>query len=69
MKKLFGKILNIGRKEIKPITLIVRHKQTEEKLQCLPGDNLMDVTNSSVNQNINVYGLCDKQLACTTCSV
>lgn len=33
------------------------------------GDNLMDVTNKSVNQNVNVYGLCDKQLACTTCSV
>lgn len=29
----------------------------------------MDLTNSSVNQNVNIYGLCDKQLACTTCSV
>ncbi len=29
----------------------------------------MDVTNKSVNENVNVYGLCDKQLACTTCSV
>jgi ferredoxin len=35
----------------------------------MPGDNLMDITNKSVNQNINIYGLCDKQLACTTCSV
>jgi 2Fe-2S ferredoxin len=29
----------------------------------------MDVTNRIVNQNINIYGLCDKQLACTTCRV
>ena len=29
----------------------------------------MDATNRSVNEDINVYGLCDKQLACTTCSV
>lgn len=29
----------------------------------------MDVTNSIVNQNVNIYGLCDKQLACTTCRV
>ena len=29
----------------------------------------MDATNQSVNQEVNVYGLCDKQLACTTCSV
>ena len=29
----------------------------------------MDITNRSVNENVNVYGLCDKQLACTTCSV
>jgi ferredoxin len=29
----------------------------------------MDATNKSVNDNMNVYGLCDKQLACTTCSV
>ena len=36
---------------------------------CYVGDNLMDATNKSVNKNINVYGLCDKQLACTTCSV
>ena len=33
------------------------------------GSNLMEITNTSVNQNVNVYGLCDKQLACTTCSV
>lgn len=33
------------------------------------GSNLMDVTNSIVNQNVNIYGLCDKQLACTTCRV
>ena len=33
------------------------------------GSNLMDVTNSLVNQNVNIYGLCDKQLACTTCRV
>ena len=29
----------------------------------------MDVTNSIVNQNVNIYGLCDKQLACTTCKI
>lgn len=29
----------------------------------------MDATNKIVNKDINVYGLCDKQLACTTCSV
>lgn len=29
----------------------------------------MDVTNRSVNEDCNIYGLCDKQLACTTCSV
>ena len=29
----------------------------------------MDVTNRSVNADTNVYGLCDKQLACTTSSV
>lgn len=29
----------------------------------------MDVTNSLVNQDVNIYGLCDKQLACTTCRV
>ncbi len=29
----------------------------------------MDVTNSLVNENVNIYGLCDKQLACTTCRV
>jgi hypothetical protein len=29
----------------------------------------MDLTNKTVNKNVNVYGLCDKQLACTTCSV
>jgi ferredoxin len=29
----------------------------------------MDVTNSLVNANVNIYGLCDKQLACTTCRV
>ena len=33
------------------------------------GSNLMDVTNSLVNENVNIYGLCDKQLACTTCRV
>lgn len=45
------------------------------------GDNLMDVANSLVNEGVNVFGkkmenfanrklgLCDKQLACTTCSV
>lgn len=33
------------------------------------GSNLMDVTNSLVNQDVNIYGLCDKQLACTTCRV
>ena len=33
------------------------------------GDNLMDVTNKMVNQDVNIYGLCDKQLACTTCKV
>ena len=33
------------------------------------GDNLMDVTNSTVNGDTNVFGLCDKQLACTTCRV
>lgn len=33
------------------------------------GENLMDVTNKIVNEDINIYGLCDKQLACTTCSV
>lgn len=33
------------------------------------GSNLMDVTNSIVNQNVNIYGLCDKQLACTTCRI
>lgn len=34
-----------------------------------PGSNLMDVTNELVNQDVNIYGLCDKQLACTTCRV
>jgi ferredoxin len=29
----------------------------------------MDVTNSLVNENVNIYGLCDKQLACTTCRI
>ena len=29
----------------------------------------MDVTNSIVNQDANIFGLCDKQLACTTCRV
>jgi len=29
----------------------------------------MDVTNRIVNGNLNIYGLCDKQLACTTCKV
>lgn len=33
------------------------------------GDNLMDVANSTVNQDANIFGLCDKQLACTTCRV
>jgi hypothetical protein len=33
------------------------------------GENLMDVTNKIVNEDVNIYGLCDKQLACTTCSV
>ena len=33
------------------------------------GDNLMDVTNNTVNQDANIFGLCDKQLACTTCRV
>ena len=33
------------------------------------GSNLMDVTNSLVNQDVNIYGLCDKQLACTTCRI
>jgi ferredoxin len=29
----------------------------------------MDLTNKIVNADSNIYGLCDKQLACTTCSV
>lgn len=29
----------------------------------------MDATNKNINENANIYGLCDKQLACTTCSV
>ena len=29
----------------------------------------MTITNKNVNKNVNIYGLCDKQLACTTCSV
>jgi ferredoxin len=29
----------------------------------------MDATNKIVNEQVNIYGLCDKQLACTTCSV
>lgn len=29
----------------------------------------MDVTNSTVNADANIFGLCDKQLACTTCRV
>ena len=29
----------------------------------------MDVTNSTVNQDANIFGLCDKQLACTTCRI
>ena len=29
----------------------------------------MDITNSMVNQDVNIFGLCDKQLACTTCRV
>lgn len=29
----------------------------------------MDVTNSTVNQDANIFGLCDRQLACTTCRV
>jgi len=33
------------------------------------GDNLMDVTNSMVNADANIFGLCDKQLACTTCRI
>ena len=69
MRKLFANLLNIGAKEVKPIQIKVRHRDSEEVLTCLPGDNLMDVTNRSVNKDVNVYGLCDKQLACTTCSV
>ena len=29
----------------------------------------MDVTNQLVNEGVEIFGLCDKQLACTTCSV
>lgn len=29
----------------------------------------MDITNKLVNADVNIYGLCDKQLSCTTCSV
>lgn len=29
----------------------------------------MDVTNKLVNEGVEIFGLCDKQLACTTCSV
>lgn len=29
----------------------------------------MDLTNQTVNSASNIYGLCDKQLACTTCSI
>lgn len=29
----------------------------------------MDLTNKIVNKDVNVYGLCDKQLACTTCAI
>lgn len=29
----------------------------------------MDVTNKLANEGVEVFGICDKQLACTTCSV
>jgi ferredoxin len=29
----------------------------------------MDVANSTVNADVNIFGLCDKQLACTTCRI
>ncbi len=29
----------------------------------------MDATNKMINSEANIYGLCNKQLACTTCSV
>ena len=29
----------------------------------------MDITNKLVNGDTTIYGLCDKQLSCTTCSV
>ena len=29
----------------------------------------MDVANNIANEKMEIYGLCDKNLACTTCSV
>jgi len=29
----------------------------------------MTLANQFANENVQIYGLCDKELACTTCSV
>lgn len=33
------------------------------------GDNLMEVTMPHINQNLHLFGVCNKELACTSCSV
>lgn len=53
----------------KLITVHIKRNNSTTILKAKPGENLMDLTNKLVNSNSNIYGLCDKQLACTTCSV
>jgi|JI6StandDraft_1071083.scaffolds.fasta_scaffold18215_5 ferredoxin len=75
MKALLNKLAGWGGRN-KAVRIIVKKGPTTEiligkegKLLSNPGDNLMDLTNQTVNAAANIYGLCDKQLACTTCSI
>jgi len=75
MRALLSRIVGWGG-AAQPIRIIVRKAASTEILvgkEGTPlgdvGDNLMDLTNCTVNSASNIYGLCDKQLACTTCSI
>ncbi|CAI2361118.1 unnamed protein product [Moneuplotes crassus] len=57
---------------VEEITFKVSPEKEPEKVFTVKGyegDNLMDTLNESEIKGLNVFGICDKQLACLSCRV
>jgi len=61
----FDKIVYLTRR----VPIIIQKNSARTIIYPNVDSNLMDATNEILNKDLEIYGLCDKQLACTTCSV